>query len=199
VHPMMAAKKIITAMVAALSLTGTACAGLTPVSSTAAAPVPSSYRADHATCAPAEIFPLWAGGAEVAGLDLLPIASWPGPQPQATRATKSPQVLTDNQSSLSLCLYVLMGAGLCRSIPLMKRMSLGWIPDWYHEGGPFQVGHSHAIGPDLCPAPLVCFIQPDNTAEDLTPKYDRGTITSLVRKSLFTPNLLASRGPPASS
>ncbi len=196
---MITANKIITTVMVALALAVAACAGMTPASQSAVTPAPSSHDLGRTTPARAEVFSLWADWPGAAGLDFLPSAPLPGatPETQATCATKSPQVLTDNQSSLSLCLYVLMGAGLCRSLPLMKRLSLGCIPDWYHDGGPFQVGHSHAITPDLCPASLLCFIQPQSVTEDSRLKCDRATITSLVRESLFTPSLLASRAPPS--
>jgi hypothetical protein len=105
--------------------------------------------------------------------------------------------LTEGQGSLSLCLYGLISFGVFRSASSIRKLSFGQIPDWYHTGGPSQIGHSFAISPDcLCSAPVCCFIQPECGAEDCQPQYDRGTIASLLRKSQFTPTALASRGPP---
>jgi hypothetical protein len=106
-------------------------------------------------------------------------------------------LLVEGQSSLDLFLYALMGLGLCRSAPWVKKFSFDLIPDWYHSSGPFQIGHSLAVGPDLCFAPVYCFVQPDCRAQDCPPQYYRGTIVSLWRKSQFTPTILASRGPPS--
>ena len=114
-----------------------------------------------------------------------------------TSQTQPPQILTDGQSSLSLCLSALIGLGLCSSAHCLKKLHFGFIPEWYHHGGPIQIGHSIAVNPDsVCPVPVCCFIQPVHTAEDIMPQYRSGTVVSLWRKSQFTPDVLASRGPP---
>jgi hypothetical protein len=46
--------------------------------------------------------------------------------------------------------------------------------------------------------PVCCFIQPDNAAERLIPQYRIRTVVSSWRKSQFTPDVIASRGPPLS-
>lgn len=108
-----------------------------------------------------------------------------------------PQSLTSGPSSLSLCLSAFIGLGLCSSAGYVKKLHFGIIPHWYHDGGPSQIGHSFAVNPDsVCPAPAYCFVQPAHTAENITPQYRRGTITSLWRKSQFTPETIAPRGPP---
>ena len=105
--------------------------------------------------------------------------------------------LTNGPDSLKLCLSALISLGLCCSGNWVKRLSLGCIPEWYHEGGPFQIGHSHALMPGtLCPAHVCCFIQPYCTEDNHLPQYFLKTIISLWRKSQFTPIVIASRGPP---
>jgi hypothetical protein len=89
-----------------------------------------------------------------------------------------------------------MGLGLCRSVSIAKRLPLGFIPDWYHNGGPFQIGGSYAIGPDLSPAPTVCLIQPERPTGENTLRYHFASLVSLWWKSQLTPTALASRGPP---
>ena len=107
--------------------------------------------------------------------------------------------LTGGPSSVSLCLYALMGLGLCSTPHWIKRLHVGHIPEWYHNGGPIQIGHSLAISPEsLCSVPVHCFIQPVLAAERLIPKYRLRTVVSLWRKSQFTPEKIASRGPPIS-
>ena len=108
-------------------------------------------------------------------------------------------VLAERDDSLTLCLYALMGLGLCKSGPWVKRFSFGIIPEWYHSGAPQQIGHSHAVGPDAYCHAAVCFVQPDSPAERLMPHYHQGTIPSLVRKSQSTPTTRASRAPPCCS
>ena len=111
--------------------------------------------------------------------------------------TQDAQILTDGQSSLSLCLSALIGLGLCSSAHCLKKLSFGFIPEWYHNGGPFQIGHSLAVSPEsLCPAPACCFVQPVWAVEDSLPQYRLRTVASLWRKSQFTLCVLASRGPP---
>lgn len=105
-------------------------------------------------------------------------------------------VLCDRQDSLGLCLYALLGLGLCKSAPWVKKLSLGVVPGWYHDGGPFQIGHSVAISPGCLYSALVCFVQPDVAAKTLLPRYRREAIVSSWRESQITPTILASRGPP---
>jgi hypothetical protein len=107
--------------------------------------------------------------------------------------------LTDGPGSVSLCLYALMGLGLCSAPHCVRRLSLGHIPEWYDDAGPFQLGHSLAVSPEsLCATLVCCSIQPDETAEPLIPQYHLRTVVSCWRKSQFTPDVIASRGPPLS-
>jgi hypothetical protein len=107
--------------------------------------------------------------------------------------------LMGRPDSSSLCLYALMGLGLCSAPHWVRRLSLGFIPEWYHEGGPFQIGHSHAATPESLGTLQVCFlVPPDNHAEHLIPQYRLRTIPSLGRKSQFIPSVITSRGPPLS-
>ncbi|MDI6451822.1 hypothetical protein [Anaerobaca lacustris] len=108
-------------------------------------------------------------------------------------------VLAERNDSLTLCLYALMGLGLCKSGPWVKRFSIGIIPEWYHSGAPQQIGHSHAVGPDAYCHAAVCFVQPDSPAERLMPHYHQGTIPSLVRQSQAILPVDAPRGPPTCS
>ena len=111
------------------------------------------------------------------------------------------QSFTNGPGSLNLCLSALIGLGLCSSAHFVKKLSFSFVPEWYHNGGPFQIGHSYAISPEsLCPISVSCFIQPTCTmAEDSFTLYRLGTIVSLWRKSQFTPDVIASRGPPLTS
>jgi len=109
----------------------------------------------------------------------------------------STQVLTDTTTSLSLCLYALMGLGLYSSAHWIKKHSFQLVPEWYHAGGPFQIGHSLAVTPDdLCPTATRCFLQPTFVTETPIPIYHAGTREFLWRKSQFAPAVLVPRGPP---
>lgn len=136
-----------------------------------------------------------------AGLDLwhdksLPIA--PADVQNDTRMLDQ-QLLTDGINSLSLGLSALIGFGFVGSAHCLKRLHFGLIPEWFHDGGPLQIGHSYAVMPNcLCSTPAYCFIQPVTLEEDsYQPQlYRQGVIVSLWRKSQFTPDAIASRAPP---
>jgi hypothetical protein len=132
-------------------------------------------------------------------LDLLPItvvSESNGDVGQIGEA-RAPEILADRQNSFDLCLYALIGLGLCRSAPWVKKFSFCQIPDWYHHAGPCQIGHSYAIGPECIGSTTVCFIQPDSVSiEEPSPQCRGEALISLWRKAQFTPTALASRGPP---
>jgi hypothetical protein len=111
--------------------------------------------------------------------------------------TKPPEVLTDRQSSFTLCLYTLLGLSLCRTAPWVRKLHLGLIPDWYQTGGPYQIGHSFAISPDCLPGvPVFCFLQPEAAGTSMLQPFRWEIVVSLWRRSQYTPAVLASRGPP---
>ena len=109
----------------------------------------------------------------------------------------SVHVLADRSDSFDLCLYTLLGLGVFRSGQWIRKPSLGFIPAWYHDGAPFRIGHSLAVSPDcVCSLTVCCIAQPPYAAEDRIPKYRSRTVLSLWRRSQFTPDVLAARGPP---
>jgi len=181
-----------------LAVTATAYADMTPTfTSDAGCPqsqhVCVTMNPGHTNCLTQSSYPIVADLAKLS-VEFLPQAR---ADTAPTSETQPLLILTDGAGSLSLCLYTLLGLGLCGSGQWLKKISLGCIPEWYHDGGPFQIGHSHAIGPEsLCSAQVCCFVQPDCTAEDISQEYYKGTIASLLRKSQFIPTILAARGPP---
>jgi len=135
----------------------------------------------------------------VADLDLWPVGHLPGPTADTgqTSDLQNLRSFTDGPGSFALCLYALIGLGLYRYAPWVKKLSFEFIPEWYHDGGPFQIGHSHAVTPEtLYPTPACCFVQPVCNVESFIPQYSLRTIVSLWRKSQFTSSVIASRGPP---
>jgi len=106
------------------------------------------------------------------------------------------QLRGPDRGSLDFCLYALMGLGLCKSAPWVRRLSFGGIPEWYCAGGPYQLGGSHAIEPNCLCSTAVCFVQPDRRAEDSIPQYRLGTLAARWRQSQCTPTVLPARGPP---
>jgi len=111
-----------------------------------------------------------------------------------------PQNFRNSPSSLNLCLCALLGAGLFKSTHRLKRLSFGIIPDWYHDSGPYQIGHSRVISPDcLSSVPCCWFTQPHSRVSDCPPLYRLATIMSLWRPSQYSPVIIASCGPPMSA
>lgn len=194
--------KIITAVVSLAVMAATVRADMMPVSGSDAGYLQASLvggRTSLPQASPARP-PFGCSGAFALGLGSLDFLLKANADVTQTGETRNLQVLARSPGSLSLCLYALLGLGLCRSAPFVKKLSLGCLPDWYHTGGPFQIGHSHALSPDcLCPAPVYCFVQPDGRVEDPISQYRQEIVISLWRKSQFTPSVLASRGPPCLS
>ncbi len=188
-------RKILVAVVAALVATAVVQADLATV---------SQVETDHAEvdCVTSQddVLPVDAlaslGMSSAVHLDLGSTADPLDADSEQAHAPTTTLTLADRSDSVDLCLYALMGLGLCRSGHWIKKSSLGFVPEWYHHGGPFQIGDSHAVGPDCLCSTLACFVQPETTLEDSELEHHQGTIAPLLRKSLFTPSVLASRGPP---
>jgi len=192
---MIGGRKILAGIIGGFLISAAAYADMAPVSAPDAGPRQSSYVCGR-TYLQCTNFP------DITDLDLWPVAFLPRPNADVrqTSPIQYPPTLTDGLSSFSLCLYALMGLGLVRSAPWVKRLSLGSIPEWYHDGGPFQIGHSHAVtANNLSLTAVCCFIQPACVVEDLIPQYRLGTVVSIWRESQFTFAVLASRGPPVLS
>ena len=101
---------------------------------------------------------------------------------------------------VSVCLSALLGLSLCSSPHWVRKLSFGRIPQYYHEGGPLQIVHSFAVSPQLiCPVPACCFARPVRVTEPLMPEHRQRTVVSLWRRSQFTPDIIAPRGPPCIS
>jgi hypothetical protein len=162
-------------------------------------------RQSQDSCAPADLQSDNLSGTSnytcLADLDLWSVEFSPKADAEIGQASEIQplQSLTDGSNSLKLCLSALISLGLCCSAHRVKRMSLGFIPEWYHEGGPFQIGHSHALMPGtLCPGQVCCFVQPACTGDNNLAQYFLKMVVPHWRKSQFTPIVIASRGPPLS-
>jgi len=191
-------RRIITVAVGGLALCATVQADMMPVSRPDAG-FGKLLQVCVSTDSPGQDFTRPFDSPAIADLDSLSIKLLPKARADAgpTGETQPLQIFAKEPRSVDLCLYALLGLGLCRSAPFVKKLHVGCIPDWYHCGGPSQIGHSLAISPDcLCPAPVCCFVQPDCTVEDHIPQYRQEIVVSLWRTSQFTPLVLASRGPP---
>jgi len=191
-------RKLITVVIGGLVATAAAYADMVPVSRLDAGRRQSPYvcgRTDiqYTNLSSPSNFPS-VGHLDLWSVEFLPEANAVLSQ---TSEIQHPLSLTNGPGSLNLCLSALIGLGLCSSAHWVKRLSFGFVPEWYHNGGPFQIGHSFAVTPEsLCPVPVCCFVQPVCTVEDSLPQYRLGTVVSRWRKSQFTPTVLVPRGPP---
>jgi hypothetical protein len=198
--PMIDGRRIITAVIGGLVFTATVYADMTPVSQSDAKRVQSSNACRLAELQYTNLSSPY-NPPSVTELDLWSVEFFPEAKADVSQTAEIQhlQILTNGQGSLNLCLSALIGLGLCSSAHWVKRISFGFVPEWYHNGGPFQIGHSYAVTPEsLCPVPVCCFVQPVCTVEDSLPQYRLGTVTSLWRKSQFISDVIASRAPPIS-
>lgn len=194
-------RRIITAIIAGLVVRGAVYADMTPISRLDAGRRQSTHVCDRTDLQYTNLSSPFSF-TSVASLDFWSVEFLPEANADVSQTSEMqhPQILTNGQGSFNLCLSALIGLGLCSSAHWVKKLSFGFVPEWYHNGGPFQIGHSFAVSPEsLCPVPVYCFIQPVYTVEDSLPQYRLRTIVSLWRKSQFTPDVIASRGPPLRS
>lgn len=189
-------RRMITILAGALWLCAAVRADMTPVCFLHAddPPVPEvCISIDGPRASPSSEF---AGFSGLADLAPAPIASplEPKMERRSTDRMKPARILGDNQNSLSLCLYGLLGLGLCWSAPSVNKLG-GFMDRCYRD--PFRIDRSAAILPrHLCSAPVACFLQPDFEREDSPARHGREALASLPRRSQFTPTARASRGPP---
>ena len=198
---MLAWRRILVSAVAVLVVAEAVYADLMPVCEPATVCTETVCYCSQPACREARSSGLFDGRFCLFGLTASPTEAWPDPKAGAAEASEPEhyQVLTDGSTSFDLCLYALIGLGLCRSGHWVRRPSLGFVPEWYHHGGPFQIGHSQALMPgSLCPVLVCCFIQADRTGQDHVSQYRLGRVLALGRKLQCTPDVIASRAPPPS-
>ncbi len=123
----------------------------------------------------------------------LPLAGRDAASPTETQ--QSLHLLTDDHGSLDLCLYALLGLGLCRSAPWVRKLSVSHVLEWRHAGG-CQIDAGLMEEPDWRFTTPFCLVQPRHKTDSALAPYRQKIVVSLWRQSQFTPALLAPRGPP---
>ena len=95
--------------------------------------------------------------------------------------------------SLSLFLAAIGGLGAWQFGRSAKNLHLGHVPEWYHAGGPAQIGHVSPIDPDFSALTVCLFEQPDDA-----PPIRRalGLVRYLPCQTQFLPAATAPRAPP---
>ncbi len=191
--------KIIPILIGAASLCAAARADMVSLCPADLGGASSQLNRLRADCPSASSSNVRLGSLEIVDFNRLFVGLGPAPSAQTGQAdgTKSPQILADKQNSMSLCLYALLGLGLCRSAPWLKRLHFGGLPDWYHGGGPHQVGHSLSVAPDCrASVPSPCFAPLAYESASTSPVGFARTIMSLLKGPPIALWELGSRGPP---
>ncbi len=194
-------ERIIAAILLGLARAGSAGADMVPASQRAYESRQAPSVTDRAPFPSPSCSSQFLDYQDVASIEFVPFDFPPRAEADLESTTSVPPVhtLADGQDSFSLCLYTLLGLGLCKSAPLVRKFSLGCVPQWYHDGGPSQIGCSLAISPDCLCSVTVCFVQADCAAEDHLSSYRFGSVISRWRTSQFTSAARAPRAPPSLS
>ena len=105
------------------------------------------------------------------------------------------QRLPPGTGSATLALYAFGTFGLWHLGRSARKLHFGALPEWYHTGGPQQIGHAVPFDLDSGALPLCCFEQPVGQRPFLY-RVRREQAPPLDAQFLFT---TAPRGPPVMS
>lgn len=126
--------------------------------------------------------------------DTLPPTTDDEPTDESSLGT--PQVLTRTPSSLLLGLTALAGVGLYHAGQSIRRVQAPLVADWYHTGGPQQIGHATPLDLDTLDLPP-CVLDPLAHVPDCTTRFAFEADLRIPSEDL--PHTTAPRGPPAIS
>lgn len=163
------------------------------------ADAPEAAASSHAAPAPTPAELTWLVDAATRRLFDVPSAvapsdafdaSWSGPPSREPKVETLPAA----PSSFSLGLTALLGLGAYQATRSLRKLNLGSLPEWYHSGGPQQIGHATPYDLDGPPV-AVCVLD--------TPAWSTGlnvTVSRLADRILSPPHrvlaVTAPRGPP---
>lgn len=68
--------------------------------------------------------------------------------------------LSTTPSSMALVLSALATLGAYQGVRSFKRLHLNFTPDWYHTGGPAQIGHATPFSLEFSTLPICVFDEP---------------------------------------
>ncbi len=195
-------RSVLLAFLLGLVLSGVACADMMPVSLSDTGPARVQHESTSAGFDQAGISNIASGVNCIIHLGLGIDGSLAGVMSDTEHSTESQdiQCLPGGVGSLPLCLYGLLSLGLCQCRPWIKSVSITILPEWYHDGGPQQIGHSYAF--ETGPNPLstiLCLLQPPPNADYGQLPYFCGTVAFQWRVSQFARDAIAPRGPPCMS
>ena len=117
----------------------------------------------------------------------------PFPVSSAQTAGKDARVLPPEPNSASLFLSALGTLGAWQMSRLPRKPQWGHLPEWYHPGGPNQIGHVLAVGPD-CGTLAVCGLaHPEDPSLWSVPNCESLLLLVFQQRCLTS---AAPRGPP---
>ncbi len=94
-------------------------------------------------------------------LDLLPADHHAATVPTERDSTRQAVLeLPAAPGSMSLFLSAMVSIGAWQLVRSTKDLHFGALPDWYHTGGPVQVGHVTVFDLDFNSSPLCDFTEP---------------------------------------
>ncbi len=130
-----------------------------PAVSWSARALPANAPADQAAVHGGVATTFLAASHTVADFDLLLTGAEPL-LPRSAGADAQVRELPALPGSAQLFLSAMLSMGGWHVLRSARHIHLGAIPEWYHAGGPAQVGHAVPFDLDFSASPLCCFEQP---------------------------------------
>jgi hypothetical protein len=157
----------------------------------------------QASCAERQIVPvsqhshyaMWLG-ADLPAAFALP--DLPSPSPESRAQIRE---LPPAPGSAALCLWALGGLGMWHLGRSARKIHLGTMPEWYHTGGPTQVGHVTPLDLEFNSSamPICRFEAPVAAGDDQLPPWWQQLEPRERLRSQYFPLIADPRGPPVHS
>ncbi len=155
--------------------------------------LPANAPADQAALNDDAGTPCLSASHTVADFELLLSGSEPF-WPRSAGADAQVRELPPSPSSARLFLSAMLSIGAWHVVRTAGSVHFGALPEWYHAGGPAQVGHAVPFDLDFSVSPLCCFVQPAGerpylyrVRRELRPRCDAQELVLIIA---------APRGPP---
>ena len=109
--------------------------------------------------------------------------------------------LPPGPGSANLFLWALGGCGLWQAGRSARKLQLGALPEWYHAGGPAQIGYATPLDVEFSRAamPLCCFDVPAEIGNEASGRWGLGCEPAYHLSARHFLLAAAPRGPPLHS
>lgn len=118
-----------------------------------------------------------------------------GDEQESPAATRVIRELPGLPSSSELFLSAMLGMGAWQLVRSTKHLHLASVPEWYHHGGPTQIGHAVPCDLQFAPAVLCVFDRPA-VGVTLRPERTWADYVPIKSDQPFLRSSVALRGPP---